>query len=444
MNKKDKYQGRMQKTILSCDGFTTAYFVMIMLGFIVYAERCSQEISSAFTAVACLLPFVLMPVFYSVIHRYSPLIFGRYHLIMPVSAMVAAVFFVLMFDATGGGAGDACKIFFGATVFSTSVLLYRYCSFSVRARLSRDSIAKPSIQSMCFSAVGAACAVGAFCGFYAYDRDTAFVNTAYVLGAVCVILALIQYFATFSEIPRLGGKRIQSVKSVFRAFYGGLNKRTYFSALLFECAFIVSAALLPIFSMSLGLPDHIAAVVAAVFVAAFGGALLFCSLKIKRRSKLLSVTVTLCLVVSATLCILADVLKFGGTLGACILAASAVLTAIGGAVAMRQTRLRFLTVKKTVTSGTVFILLELTVYAAAACAVAVATVVVAVSATTGVNALIYGFAAAAMFAVAALIAASKKSVRSEVIPELSYELSAEEWAGENGNAEKSATGSSDA
>lgn len=365
-----------------------------------------------FIPVSCLLPFALFPLFYAVIHKYDCLLFGRYHLALPVSAFVAALFFVLAWSPCGGATSRSLAVFFGSLFFVSAISVYRYCAFSVRARLAGGGIVSttPLYEGLC--ALGAVAAVVAFWCFSAYgDGDTAYVDTAYVLGGVSVIFAFVQYLATHYGIPRLGGrKRQRTVAEVFRAFYGGLNKKVYFSALLFETAFACLSALIVYFAFMSGEGLFNTAVIVAVLVGVYAVCALSCTRIVKRRTIMLSAAECVCASAACVILVVAAaVAPSGRALTACLVL-SAIFTGAGGAMAVRQTKLRFLTIKSRITVGTVFILLELTMLAAAAIAFTVAAVVAtAVSATGSLTSFIYGFAAAAVFAVVALSLAGRSS-----------------------------------
>ena len=421
-----KHKDRLLRAVLSSERFTAGYTAMILLFFVPYAARyCNIAVLWTLPAV-CLIPFVLMPIFYSVIHRADTLLFGRYHLIMPLSAFISALFFVFIFASeSSSSAGGAISVFFGVTVFCVFVPLYRYCAFSVRARVLGGS-ARQGLASAVFAVLGGATAIGAVSGFLFYDAQTAYLNAAYVLAACNVILALMQYLATSDEIPRLGGKRVQSVKSVFRAFYTGLDKRTYFSSLFFTAAFVTLAALCVYFSAMTGVA-YASAITAVAVGAFYFVAAVVCSRRVKRRSRVLSIVISLCLFASA---VLAGAIVPAGLDGyaafACVLC-SAAFAGVGGAVTKRQTWLRFATIKTRVTSGTVYVLCELMNLAALALALVAALLVVTLYPITGSPYVFAGgFGTAVVFAVAAFAFASKKTYRAERAPELSYELNTEE------------------
>lgn len=427
MELKGKHKDRLQKTILSCDSFATGGYAFALLFFVIYAARHCNIYAVAFLPLACLLPFALLPVFYTVIHRFSPLLFGRYHLIMPISAFTAAIFYVLMWSsADASSPSDACSLYFGTLFFVLSASLYGYCAFSVRARLSGDNISAPSAYSLCFFTVGAFAAIASAVGFYSYDKATAYINTAYVIGAVCMLFALVHYLTTYYGIPRLGGKRSVTVGGAFRTFYGGINKRTYFSSLLFQAAYLTAAA----FAVYIGFSRvsvRISFGAALAFAAVYAVVAFLCASRVKRRSKILSVLILLCLLFSATALILTVALKLSYTYSAATVVCAAALAGAGGALTMRQMRLRFITVKSRITSGIVYVLLLLTALAAAALVLTVTVVAFSIENHTGsVFSLICGPAATAAFTIAAFVLARKKLLKNERLPELSYELSADE------------------
>lgn len=423
-----KYEDAIQKIMMSCDSFTTGYTAMLLLFFVPYAVQYCGVITAAFLPLVCLLPFAVMPVLYSAVHRADTLLFGRYHLIMPLSAFVAALFFVLIWSSdSASSAAGACLIFFGALVFVIAATLYRYCSFSVRARLAGENIVKPHGAAFCFSAAGAAVAVAAVTGFRYYDETTMFLNAAYVIGAACIILAFSQYLCTYFGIPRLGGRRVQTVKSSFRMLYAGLNKRAYFSALFFEAAFITLAALIVYFGYALGIAVYVPIASASALVVGFALTAYACAKKVKHRSKLLSVSVLLCLFFASAALTVEAVLDLPPDGASACLIGSAALIGAGGAAAERQMRLGFLTVKPRATSGIVFILIELTRLAATAVALAAVIISCAVYAHGGsLYAFPYGFCAAAAFSAVGFISARKRPIKSDALPELSYELGADE------------------
>lgn len=438
MELKSKHKDRLLRIILSCDSFATGYYSFALLFFATYAARNCNIYAVAFLPLAFLTAFAVMPVLYTLIHRFSPLLFGRYHLAMPLSALASTVFYVLMWSASdGSSAADACSMYFGALFFLLSSMLYCYCAFSVRARLVGDNISAPSPYSLCFSAFGAVAALAAMTGFYRYDSATSYVNTAYVLSAVGLLFAVAHYLATYCGIPRLGGKRNVTVSGTFRTFYGGINKRTFFSSLLFQSAFLTSAA----FSVYIGaafVSAKAAFVSAAVFIAAYAAAAFFCSRRVQRRGKELSVAAAICLVLSAAASILEVAIEFdaGEVYPIVLVSIAAALAGVGGAVAMRQTRLRFITLNSRITSGIVYILLQLTAVAAAAITLTVCVAVFSMQAHTATAyAPVIGPSAVAAFAIAAFALARKKPTKNDAVPELSYELNTEDdGANRNGDA----------
>lgn len=408
MDIKGKYESKVQKVGLSCDAFSTGCLIMCLLFFVPYVASNGGTLVMWFLPLACIVPFAVMPLVYMVIHRFDTLLFGRYHFVMPISAFVAAPFFVMAWSASGVGAAQSCLVFFGILVFAMTIMIYRYCAFSVRARLGGVSIVDkyPVYEIVC--AVGCIAAAVAFALFLRYDPDTVYINTSYVLGGVSVLLALAQYLITFYGIPRLGGRRAESVKSVFASFFGGMDVKMYLSALFFEAAFAIVAALLVYFgfALNIGLSGIIA--VAATVIAVYGVSAYFCARRITRRSMSLSIMNIVCVSLPCgILALLAALNKTGdGVLAGLIIAA--VILGIGGAVAVRQTKLRLLTVKPRVTSGSVFILFDLTMFAAAGIALLAAAVVASVlQSTLSVTAFIYGFAIAVVLAAAAMVLCSR-------------------------------------
>ncbi len=408
MDIKGKYESKVQKIGLSCDAFSTGCVILCLLFLAPYVSSNGGTLVMWFLPLACIVPFAVMPLVYMGIHKYDTLLFGRYHFVMPISAFLAAPFFVMAWSASGVGASQSCLVFFGVLVFVMTIMIYRYCAFSVRARLGGVSIVDkyPVYEIVC--AVGCVVAAVAFALFLRYDPDTVYVNTAYVMGGVTVLLALVQYLITFYGIPRLGGRRVESAKSVFNSFFGGLDVKMYLSALFFEAAFAIVAALLVYFgfALNIGLSGIIA--VAATVIAVYGISAYFCARYITRRSMKLSIMNIVCVILPCgILTLLAALDKTGdGVLAGLIIAA--VILGVGGAVAVRQTKLRLLTVKPRVTSGSVFILFDLTMCAAAGIALISAAIVANVlSWSLSVTAFIYGFAIAVALAIVAMILCSR-------------------------------------
>ncbi len=409
--------------MLSCDNFTTAYIVALLLFSAPYiVERCGV-LALAFMPLALLLPFAVMPVFYSLIHRFSPLMFGRYHLVMPVTGMASALFYVMLWSSDGVGASGACLAFFGMLAFIEALLVYKYCSFSVRTRLGGEGVDKTSIPSIGFALLGAAAALSTQYGFYFYDKATMYLNAAYIVGAATVILSLVQYFATYTEIPRLGGRRVQSIKSVFKTFYVGLNRRTYLSSMFYMTAFVTVAALGAYFAYAGG-GSRLSVSVTCAFIAAYAAVFAVTSVKLKRRSVGLSVAVTVILALSSIAFGLA-MLDLGAEARTALCVIGAALVGGGGALCFRQMRMRFVSIKSRATVGTVYLLIELTVCAAAA--IALVVLVICYGAGLRNGALVgfaYGFGAGGLFAVVGLALSCKLIPKSSVLPELSYELDA--------------------
>ena len=417
MNTRGRYESKIQKIGLSLDAFSTGCLVMFLLLFVPYVSTGGLVIW--FLPLTCIVPFVLMPIVYMIIHRYDTLLFGRYHFCMPLSAFAAAPFFVIAWSASGTGGTKSLLLFFGVLLFIAMIMIYRYCAFSVRARLSNIGIVDRFLFYDVFCAVGCLAVVGAFAGFLHYDGSTAHINTAYVMGGATVLLALIQYLITFYNIPRLGGRRAESIKSVFASFYSGMDVKLYMSALLFEAAFATCAALLVYFAVALSVGIYGIIGVVATVIAVFGVFTCLCAKLVVHRSMLLSVmnVVYIVLACGALTLVAAFGKPGGGTLAGLII--SAAIVGVGGAAAVRQTKLRLLTVKPRVTTGTVFILSELTMLAAAGIAMLVAAIVVTVlNATLSVTAFIYGFAIAVLLAAVALVLSILPSKR--VGPETTY------------------------
>ncbi len=370
MEMKDKIVDKLKRGALSCGSFTTSYAVVTMLFFVPYVNSYGGAVVSAFLPIAFLVPFIIMPIAYSVMHRFSPLLFGRYHLFMPISAVIAALFFVTAFSATEKNAIGAASMFFGMRRVVSALLIYRYCTFSVAARLAGDNVGKQHISSYVIAIVGAVCGVCTMYGFYSYNPETMYANCALVLAAASIIIAFIGYLASFNDVPVLGGKHVQSIKSGFIKFYGGINRRAYFSSFAPTAAFFVVASL-SVAHTSAILKPNVAFAVAFVTVGVFACAYAAAKKFIKRRSTAVAAAIALTFVLSATL--------FGVSIvseHAALVVIAAGLCGAGGALALRCMCLEFLSIKPRVTSGVVFTLLSLTVCAAFAVALAVAAVAI--------------------------------------------------------------------
>lgn len=407
MDKKSKYEGKLQRIAQSCDAFTTGYFAVSLLFAVWYAYAYGGVIVLGLLPIACLVPFAVMPLVYLLVHRVDMLLFGRYHLVMPLSAFVAALFFVILYSSTTPDAGGACAVFFGTLVFVPCVITYRYCAFSVRARIAGDDIATMSPYAISFSMLGAIGALAAFFGFWRYDPASAFLNTAYVLGGACILLALIGYLATYYGIPRLSGRRLLSVKTVFRMFYVGLNKRIYFSSLLFLAAFATSVMTDMLYVFGSGLSYWEVFAIAVVFVVSFAVTACVCGIKANRRSLVLSIVSLACLSIGAIIPLAFAAAGAGGVVYAA--AVSVALCGVGGAVSVRQAKLRLITVKPHITSGVSILLFELTMFAAVAVAFAISAVTAALFENMlASQAFICGYAVCVVLLAAAFGLAGKK------------------------------------
>lgn len=422
---KGKNENKPIKAVLSCDAFTTGYIVACLLFYVSHILNVGRNGGMYILwlmPIACLLPFAVLPLFYLAVHRFDMLLFGRYHLAMPISAYVAALFFVFIWSDGSYGVLS----FFGALVFVSALLIYRYCAFSVRARLIGERLLSSNIYSRVFSALGAVGAVGTFAGFMYYDAATAYINTAYVLASACAVLATAHYLTTYYGIPRLGGKRVLSVKSVFGSFFGGLDKRVYFSVLLFEAAFGSIASAVVIFCFVRGVGAYVAIAVAAALIASYVVASCVCAKTVKRTGKILTSVMALCYVAAGSALMVAATVEMTEALFISLVSVSAVLVGGAGACTTRTAKLGLMNIKPRITAGTVYILTELTAVAAAAISAVVAALVVTLLRVTSLTGFAYGFALAAVFAIIAFALGGKaESAGGEGI-KISHELTTKE------------------
>lgn len=406
MAKANRHKEQLRRLTLSCDSFTTGYTVMLMLFFVPYCARFGGAVVLACMPLVCLVPFAVMPLVYTAVHRFNPLLFGRYHLVMPVSAALAALFFAAAFSSAEANASGACMIFFGALIFAVTLITYRYCAFSVRARLIGDGVERRSVFSACLSVAGAAAAAATALCFNAVDPDGFYADSAFALAAMNLILATVQYLVSFYDIPRLGGKRSRSVKNAFRMLYAGLNKRRYFAALCAPAGFAAAAMLCALYAMT-ALTSFVAPV--AALVSAF--AVTSAAFRAFRSPRILF-DIGRCCVAVAAAALGASVALDGVAAFSCVTAAAVVLGA-GGALAWRGSTVELLYVKRRVTSGTVCLLTELTAYAAAAVALAAAAAVyLLLKYVGGADMFAYGFAAAGALAVVSVVLANIRNKRS--------------------------------
>lgn len=423
MDIKGKYESKLQKTALSCDAFTTGYFIMFLLFFVPYVAMAGDAVVVWFLPIACLIPFAVAPLFYMLVHRMDILLFGRYHLVMPLSAFISALFFVLMFAALKVSAAGSCLIFFGLAVFATFIAVYKYCAFSVRTRLDGAGFADFSLLYFGFSVFGGALAIAAFVGFWFGGSESAFLDTAYVMAGLNTVAALVQYLTSYYDIPRLSGKRVLSIKSVFRTFYYGINKRVYFSTLLFISAFAVICSLIVYFGLFVLSSVYVTAGIAVVIFVCYTVSTVLCKLFIKYRSIAISAFNFVCFVLAAILLVAVAASHLRGAGAAVLVLIAAAFSGVGGATTARQTVLRFVSVKPGATSGVVYLLTVLTAFAAVAIALSIAACIITAGNT---YAFICGFVVAVALSIAAIALSRKKSGSADGAPKLSYEITASE------------------
>ncbi len=417
-----KIKDKLQNVTLSFDAFTTAYTCMLLFFFAPYCSTVCDPVVLAFAPLAFLIPFAVTPLICALIYRFNPLLFGRYHLFMPLSAMVGAVFFVLAFGARSGG--DATLVFFALMFFIVAHIMYKYCSYSVGARLGGPSSARLPERNI-FALIGAALAFLSVYCFYSYDSATVFLNSAYLAGGLCLITSLIQYLTTVNETPRLSGRRAQSVKNMFRMFYAELDMRIFLSSSFFYAAFFCAAGMTVFYLSALGMPAYICVTAAAVIAATFGLGYALADRMIKRRSVALSIAILVLFAIgvilfSVTVACTADTARIG-----CIMPA-AVCIGAGGALCARQTDMRFLSIKPKATGGVVNMLIRLSRCGAAAVALIPTAIACIVYKYTGAAACFsYAVIAAVAFAIAGFVLA-RRTAQSVAVKEPVEELNSEE------------------
>ena len=392
MEIKGKIVDRLKRYALSCGSFTAAYAVVIVLFFVPYVNSYGGVIALSVLPLAFLLPFIIIPVAYSLMYRFNPLLFGRYHLVMPITAIVSALMFVTAFSVTEKSVIGILTVIAGIAVFVSAILVYMYCAFSVSARRGGARISKASLSTIATALLGGVAAVGTMYGFYRYDKATMYSNCALVLAAACLLVSFVGYLATFDAVPVLGGKQVKPVKRVFVNFYGGMDRRVYFSALMLLASFVTIAALSVAHAVGIAHNDFVFAVAGSIVIA-FALCYVISRILLNGRYNALAVSATVCLTASAVLLVLS---VFVNDI-AFVIAASA-LCGGGGAFAVKFMGIRFLSIKSRVTSGLMFNLMGLTVCAALSIAFAVAAV-----ATNVKDGFIYGFSFAGLAAIVAVI-----------------------------------------
>lgn len=393
-----KFKDIMTKTALSSERFTTAYCTALVFFFLPYALKFEGRYSLFYIPLALGVAFAALPIAYALIHRYSPVLFGRYHLALPATGLLTALFFVFVWSGKTGGAADNVLCFFGVALFAVTLLVYRYCVFSVRVRLVGDDFKRPSVYDGAVSALGIAGAVATLYGFYVYDESTMFINSAYVLGAVTLIFVFAQYFASYTEIPNLGGKRPMSVAAAFKECYCGIRRRTYLSSLFFVSAFLAVASVLVYAVKILGLGSGTAFLSAMLAVIAYMTvSALFSRFELPNLHSTVATAVFLALAA-----VFVTVAAFAGDAASGLIPTAAVFAGAGGGLCVRRMRVGFMSVKTSATSGIIYIITELcTVAAASICALCDGIVGAAYG--IGGAALTIAGGAAVMFVIAATV-----------------------------------------
>lgn len=419
MDKADRHENIFMRTALSCGSFTSAYSVAILPFFALYCAIHAHIAVTACIVLACLIPFAVMPLVYAAMHRFSPLLFGRYHLFLPISAFSAAFCFVLMFSSLDGTPSEQCLIFFGSVLFASAIACYRYSSFSVRVRLDGSDFGM-SVEGKALAALGAASALACIGGFYAYDPSTMFINTAYVLAALCSIWAIAQYLTTFYSVPKFSGSRKMTVKQAFRSVYYGLDKMTFFAAVCAMGACTTVIALSAYFCIIWGMPAY--APLVAATAAVCGYAIAAAGLCRMNNNAVVAAVAFGLSVIAIVVFIIVSAVKVSAPAAVAFDTTACFFAGGGLAAAVAVKRRRFVAVKPRNTVGTAFILSGLADYggcaiATAVCAAAIGSVTYDVMPTKLVSIVSYALAAAiAVVGFALTLVGAKREPGEETLP----------------------------
>lgn len=422
MAKDKETRASLEKMCINGGGTITAVefaFIFLFLPYIAASEYLL--VYAIVLPLITILPFGLMPLCYNYIHGIKSLALGRFHGALIVSSLLVAVFNALFWGCFEyGGSGQAWAIIFTFAFLLMSILIYSYASSSIRIRLSRQSVSRPSRTHVFISAFGSVVTICAFLAAY-YSKKNIYEIVGYSSSLIFLVCAFVEYLATFSAIPRLSSKRVRpKIADTFKTFYSGIKKLTLFTFLLFEAAFLSFALYLFYSVYSMG---AISSIYAAVFAVSVTVATILSNKYLNKITQFVPSLCTICLVIAASACVLNAFIPPLKYVAPAVVALS---IGVGIGCILREGRLRFTTLKSPVTSGVVEVLYNMTLAVALGCALLALMLTLYISQKTGLGnyeAIIVA-AAAMAFGLCAFGISFKKykysSVTREV--ELKYDL----------------------
>lgn len=367
--KKTSGEASFYKTCVNAGGLTSATLLaFLMLALVLFLDGTLGERIAYTVAVplVLLLPFVLSPLIYNLIHGIKNVILGRFHGVYVVSLTLASVFFVMTFTGFlySGGLRAVCVII-SLAAYCVAELTYLYASSSIRTRLGLQSIRRPSRTHLFVSAFGALVTVGAFVIAFLVskgDFTMSAVCTAYAAAIAMLVGGFVEYLATYQAIPRLTSSRPRtSLKESYKTFFSGLKLNTFFSLML-----SVAAILTPlVYVFYRAAESNFTLYAGGAFVAAFAVSAVLSNKYIVRVKRVVPL---ICLLLSLVSC---GAVLVGLLLPAFIMqyVTIAVVTVSSGAslgMCLREAKLRYTTIKDNVTSGVVESLYGMTLSAAVA------------------------------------------------------------------------------
>lgn len=392
---------------------------LILFAFYPYAIGVGNGWALTFTLFfALLLPLIIMPIIYNLIHAIKSKVLGRFHLPLCVCTISAPMFLALTFSADGNPTSDAVKIFFGLLFFAVFFMTFEYSAASIRVRIGRRNLKHQLRTHSVFRFIGLGATVVTLSLTYAFNAPV--LTSVYCAATVMSAAGLLEYLATYSEIPQLTSSRPRPrLVDTFKLFYKDLRKLTFFTLVLFAAAFFIVTAYIA--SVAATFPPWVYSSMLAAFMVGYLAAY-FATVRVqKRMTHFVPLTCLLLLLAAVALGCVPQLRTEIFLICAPFLIGAAL------ALLMRESSMRFTTIKRAVTSGVVSILFNL----ALACAFAIAlfTLMLAVQIpflSTYIN--YFALGVSVLFALAGYIVSFKRYARKRIITkevELKYDLNPE-------------------